>query len=597
MKSLILLLLFVLIAVGISAQTIEQIKADRNTYLWGEGKGASLSRADNLALSDLISQISTVVESDFTMLREELTDNDGSDYSETVKSVINTYSLAHVQGVERIIVSNEPDAVVFRYIKRSEIAKIFEGRKNKILGFVSNGQQSIKNTQIADALRYYNWALTLLRSHPEGSRMTFNDENGNQQLLATWLPFQVQQILGNLRAEVAKIESLETFNHVLLQISWNGKPVTNFDYSYWDGRNWSNIISAKDGLGFIDLPASSNEIGEVRLKTEYVFENEAAIDNELRDVMSKLEPVLFRDAYFNAGSAAGLVVNNVSQVSNATVNLNSYIVENEEYKNTIETLAKAINTKNYNTVRNLFTDAGYKVFQELIQYGNARVLDYNNLNFVNYNENIVCRSLKMSFNFRNNSRSFVEDVVITFDDNKKIINMVFGLGETAINDILSQDTWSEQVRLNLIDFMEHYKTSFALKRIDYIESIFSDDALIITGYVTQARPSGENPYLNNQIVKYNRFTKEEYIKRLKYAVFSNEFINIKFNDNNIRKRGTGGEVYGIQIQQDYFSSSYGDSGYLFLMIDMNDEENPQIRVRTWQPEKNPDGSVYGLQDF
>jgi hypothetical protein len=145
--------------------------------------------------------------------------------------------------------------------------------------------------------------------------------------------------------------------------------------------------------------------------------------------------------------------------------------------------------------------------------------------------------------------------------------------------------------------MEHYKTAFALKRIDYIESIFSDDALIITGYVTQARPSGENPYLNNEIVRYNRHTKEQYINRLRDVVFSNEFINIKFNDNNIRKRGTGGEVYGIQIQQDYFSSSYGDSGYLFLMIDMNDTSKPQIHVRTWQPEKNEDGSIYGLEHF
>jgi hypothetical protein len=596
MKTRFLLLLFVLITTGITAQTIEQIKADRNTYLWGEGKATSLSRADNIALSDLISQISTVVESDFTMLREELTDNDESDYSETVKSVINTYSLAHVQGVERIIISNEPDAVVFRYIKRSEIAKIFEGRKNKIIGFVSNGQHSIKNNQIADALRYYNWALTLLRSHPEGSRMTFNDENGNQQLFATWLPFQIQQILANLRADIVKIENMETYTHALLNITCNGNPVTNFDYSYWDGRNWSNIISAKDGLGIVDLPPGSSEISEIRIKTEYVFETEAAIDNELRDVMGKLEPVIFRDAYFNAGAGSGIELNMPSANSSAE-NMKANVTETENLNNIIETLAKAINARNYNSVRNLFTDEGYKIFQELIQYGNARVLAYDNLNYLRFNHNIVCRSLKMSFSFGNNTRTFVEDVVITFDKNEKIINMVFGLGETAINDILRQDKWSEQVRLNLIDFMEHYKTAFALKRLDYIESIFSDDALIITGYVTQARPSGENPYLNNEIVRYNRHTKEQYINRLRDVVFSNEFINIKFNDNNIRKRGTGGEVYGIQIQQDYFSSSYGDSGYLFLMIDMNDTSKPQIHVRTWQPEKNEDGSIYGLEHF
>jgi hypothetical protein len=98
-------------------------------------------------------------------------------------------------------------------------------------------------------------------------------------------------------------------------------------------------------------------------------------------------------------------------------------------------------------------------------------------------------------------------------------------------------------------------------------------------------------------VHYNRYDKNEYLKHLSYSFKSKEYINIKFNDNEIRKSGKGGEVYGIQIQQDYFSSNYGDSGYLFLLIDMNDTTEPVIHVRTWQPEKNPDGSIYGIGDF
>ena len=35
----------------------------------------------------------------------------------------------------------------------------------------------------------------------------------------------------------------------------------------------------------------------------------------------------------------------------------------------------------------------------------------------------------------------------------------------------------------LISFLENYKTAYALKRLDYISSIFDDDALIITGRV------------------------------------------------------------------------------------------------------------------
>jgi hypothetical protein len=42
-----------------------------------------------------------------------------------------------------------------------------------------------------------------------------------------------------------------------------------------------------------------------------------------------------------------------------------------------------------------------------------------------------------------------------------------------------------------------------------------------------------------------------------------------------------------QDQIDYYSSTYSDTGYLFLMVDMNDAKQPIIKVRTWQPERDP----------
>ena len=65
----------------------------------------------------------------------------------------------------------------------------------------------------------------------------------------------------------------------------------------------------------------------------------------------------------------------------------------------------------------------------------------------------------------------------------------------------------------------------------------------------------------------------------------------------MRKMNGGGELYAIQIAQDYYSSSYGDKGYLFLMVDINDPENPIIKVCTWQPDKDPNFGLYGPGDF
>ncbi|MCK5775948.1 MAG: hypothetical protein KAH25_07230, partial [Bacteroidales bacterium] len=104
-------------------------------------------------------------------------------------------------------------------------------------------------------------------------------------------------------------------------------------------------------------------------------------------------------------------------------------------------------------------------------------------------------------------------------------------------------------------------------------------------------------YYRNEIVKYNRQSKKGYIKKLNYLFKSKEFVNIKFEKSSIRKAGKGGDIYGVQIKQNYVSSNYGDEGFLFLMIDMNNPEKPIIHVRTWQPSIEKEEHIYGLSDF
>ena len=40
-----------------------------------------------------------------------------------------------------------------------------------------------------------------------------------------------------------------------------------------------------------------------------------------------------------------------------------------------------------------------------------------------------------------------------------------------------------------------------------------------------------------------------------------------------------------------------DKGYLFLEVDVNNPKQPIIKVRTWQPEKDPNFGLYGPGDF
>ena len=197
----------------------------------------------------------------------------------------------------------------------------------------------------------------------------------------------------------------------------------------------------------------------------------------------------------------------------------------------------------------------------------------------------------------------MEDVVFTFNSDHKINNISFGLEQDAVQDILYKGSWDEKARLAMMQFLENYKTAYALKRLDYIETIFDDDAVIITGKkvykVPKGQPGQEQTLTTKGIetIKYNRMNKTEFLRHLKMCFDGKQFINIRFAENRVRKMAVGGELYAIEISQDYFSSNYGDKGYLFLMVDINDPKQPIIKVRTWQPEKDPKFGLYGPGDF
>ena len=579
------------------SQSYEHIKRDSQTYLWGEGSGSTINRADTEALSQLISQISVFVET-----RSDL-DTDQDDvfgFSQSFRESVSTFSNATLRNTERIVLSDEPNARVFRYVKRSEVDKIFRERKNKIMEFARYGQQACNEAKVADALRYYYWALTLLRSHPEGSSMVFTGSEGNESLMATWLHRQINHVFADIHIQVSDTRPMEGFTMYLLQIAYKGKPAVNFDYSYWTGRNYSSIMSSRNGFGTVEI-MGNEPIQELRIRAEYIFEGEAAIDQELRDVMQRIDVIPFRNNHFSiplVAQEAGKATVDFPKAEIVNYRAVSEVQDKRKYEAVMNQLIAAVQKKEYESVRRLFTNDGFEIYRSILGYGRAVVIHKPNLRYLQYGSDVIVRSIPMRFSFPHNNRDFVEDVVVHFNSKGLIHNVTFGLDQIALNDILREELpWSSEVRWVLINFMENYKTAFALKRLDYIESIFDDEALIIVGRIVQPSPYQENRYTNNPIVKHTRYSKQQYIRNLRHAFNSNEFINIRFQDNIISKAGRGGEVYGIQIKQDYFSSNYGDTGYLFLMVDVNEPDTPVIHVRTWQPEKNPDGSIYGLADF
>ncbi|MCH5224102.1 MAG: LPP20 family lipoprotein [Muribaculaceae bacterium] len=618
MKRLILNILILLTAVPAFSQDWEAIK-NNPQYLYGEGWGVTLAEADKQALNDLISKITVQVQGTTTTTENETNSNGNIDSQTGFSSVVKTYSQGTLNNTEKVILQNEPDAHVGRYIRRSEIAKIFESRKNKIKDYVQSAEKAEKSGKIDVALKDYYWALVLLQSLQYPNELKYETEEGDNVVLANWIPHQMNDIFGNLKVGATNRDG----DDVELLITYKGIPVNAVDYTYFDGRDWGNIYSAKDGVGLIEL-APGNQTTNYQVKFEYEYRGESHIDKDVEAVIEAINPIPMRNAYQNfKGTTAqrpaqqtSVAQNNVMSEKRETNVIATFTQvpeqiykKPEEFKpdeNTfhiIERIIDSVVSKKYDNVKQYFTPYAYDIYERLLKYGNAKVVGDREVTFYKNNGVIYARGLHLAFSFKTGTRkSFVEDIVFTFNDEGLIDNLSFGLGKTAEDDILGKGVWNENARFAIINFLENYQTAYALKRLDYIETIFDDDAVIITGSVVHKkgkRHSGDVKGIefDNDIIKYNRFTKDSYLQHLKKGFATKEFINIRFNDNEIRKLGKGGEVYAIQINQEYYSPHYGDKGYLFLMVDMNDPENPIIKVRTWQPEKDPNFGVYGPEDF
>lgn len=584
------------------AQSWESVKASRD-YLWGEGWGNSIAEADQQALRDLISKISVHVSGDFKIEEEETTTNGNLEAQTRVSNVVNTYSQATLTNTERLILENEPDAHVGRWVKRAEVNRIFESRKEKVKDLVDAALRAETAGKVDFALKDYYWALTLLKSmqHPNEVKYTTEDD-GKEHLLMTWIPERMNLVFADVEAIVTKRDG----DDVDLLFTYRGKPVNSLDYTYFDGRDWSNIYSAKNGQGVLEL-AQGNVSSTYQVKLEYEFRGEAHIDKELESVLAVVKSTPMRNAYLNVKAEVQseqprVKEESFTQVSAAVYHKPELLADNAPYQRAVEQVVNAIRTRNYEAAASLFTPNGLEIYRQLIKYGSARIVGTPAYTFYNYGDAVVSRGLQLSFSFKSGMRkSFVEDVVFTFDKAGKIDNVAFGLGKTAEDDILGKGVWSETARMAIMQFLENYQTAYALKRLDYIETIFDDDAVIITGTVAK-RNGGSlddngNIYLENKIVKYNRFDKRSYLRHLAQSFASKEFINLRFANNDVVKLGKGGEMYAIQISQEYYSSNYGDHGYLFLMVDINDPKKPIIKVRTWQPEKDPKFGTYGPEDF
>ncbi len=194
-----------------------------------------------------------------------------------------------------------------------------------------------------------------------------------------------------------------------------------------------------------------------------------------------------------------------------------------------------------------------------------------------------------------------QEAVISFDRQGNVESFYFTISMNLYMNIIKNNMELTDLRRRqmILNYVEQFRTSYNQKDIHFLNQIFSDDALIITGKViTQKHPEG----FVTQKIRYNKQNKEQYLNNLKRVFKVTKYIHVSFDDIEVMRHPTNPNIYGVTLHQGWTSNTYHDEGYVFLLWDFRDEDAPEIHVRTWQPDRF-DGKalardeVFSLSDF
>ncbi|WP_428234909.1 hypothetical protein [Gracilimonas sp.] len=624
-SQLILPLLFaVFISSNAFAQNpdIEAIKVGDEHY-WGEFCSQNQSESESAAIDQLLSKIAVNIESSFTnKVSESITDNQG-EYKQEVEGIVKTYSSAQLKNLKTFKEPRDCGIYVFRYIQKSSVNEIFENRKQLVKDIFDKAEEFEEEGNFANALKYYYFSIVLLNSIPESTLM----HNGDN--LYTEPGFRIPDIIQSVRFEIISDEMLTSKEReITLAVLVDGEKAETLDFSFWDG---SNSVSAKsiDGTATLNLYGSSTQFNSLRINVKYsYYENK----DEIKEVGDLWE--LVRRPPFNYPKELDLdqpitqqqkeeIKQKVAlEPMNESFTLNTFM---EEFAQTdaveeveavdVEELKEIVpdHLKNLQAYFNEEKETEEWKEDEFLDNKLASLEKFNNLSISNNTsksdinktmEGWEFRQLSSTARYPSVNMQSKEYLVPDFDSTGTMTDINFGIMDGMYEEFRRASKFGKDwdKRQVMIKFVEKYRTAYMTRDLNQLGTMFAEQAVIITGRVLKVDESASNnfAYEQNQPsqpdVEYLRQTKQEFLERQKVLFASKPDIHLGFSTFNIIRKNNQEGIYGISMRQSYTSTNYSDEGYLFLLIDFNDEE-PKIYVRAWQPKEWSEAALVELGNF
>ena len=194
-----------------------------------------------------------------------------------------------------------------------------------------------------------------------------------------------------------------------------------------------------------------------------------------------------------------------------------------------------------------------------------------------------------------------QEAVISFDKQGNVSSFYLSISMNLYMNVIKSNLELTDLRRRqmILDYVEQFRTAYHQKDLQFLNQVFSDDALIITGKVIMQKHAEG---FTSQKIEYNKQSKREYINKLRRIFQNARYFKVTFDEIEVMRHPTNPNFYGVTLLQGYTNNNYHDDGYLFLLWDFTNENQPQIHVRTWQPDKVggkplPKDEVFTLGDF
>lgn len=580
--------IFILLAIITStlfAEAIENInliKSNYRDYYFGEGLSYNPTEANDYAINDLITQISVNVSSDFTRIVNNQDLNQ-------VELIVKQQANASLQNVNTIsYIQKDEQYHIFKYMKKSEVEKIFEARKELVFDIFNQANTSINRGDIGTALKLLYYSNILMNSLP-GERIEYAGVNFTSEI-----PFLINDILNNIEFIFTdSTDLLGNSKEITVKARYKGQEITNLEYFYWDGMS-NKKMRLRDGFSIITLLSSEQKLSSLRVFVEYEY---AENRNEIRSV-SDLWNSVERPRYDNRKTinfskrAKKKVEEEGFQVStSSTGEIKNEMKINEE----ILKLMEAIKNNKFSYSDKFLNDK----LSNLSKYVKmAPIANKTEGQISKTFEGYEYRPLYVKTSYNSINLESIEALVLDFDETGNLIDINFSMNKELYNSFVqagdSQNDWKE--RQVVAKFLEKYRTCFLARDIKTLAEIFSDDAVIIVGHIKKADNSSNYEFIEEDKFLQSRYTKEEYLRNTKRMFGNREDIFLNFHSIRLDKRNDLKGVYGLSMRQNFNSTTYSDEGHLFLLVDFNNKL-PQIHIRSWQPEEWNEMLIHNLANF